>query len=205
LTGLRLLAVTAALVPVLMESAYAHIPNGPAFVGAFEKACVPERQSYRGTVANAQSVGWREIDAGTNEELDQVNAIADAALAKDGGSSWTLERTTLGAVIAGNPHFLVVTRLEAPNIITLIGCSLYDFDATETIDPQIVSDFIGSPIEKTYKYATLVAHNWGTSPNLPGTFDTNLTFVGEESPNIEHTGFTGLVLKFDTSEGDVAK
>jgi len=41
---------------------------------------------------------------------------------------------------------------------------------------------------------------WGPPCPMPRTGDTYLTFIPEVSQYKDQTGFTGLVLKFDTSE-----
>ena len=166
---LRTLATAAAIAPALMTPAHAHAPDGAAFVDAFRTACVPQRSSYEATRSLVRTLGWQEMDPQAHAELRQVNAIADEAISKKTAEGWTLIRSAYDGLVRGKPHYLVLTRVEAPDIITLIGCSLYDFDATEAIDPQIVTDFIGSPIARTHTYAGLVAHSWDPPPALPGT------------------------------------
>ena len=185
--------------------ALASAPDGGAFVAAFAQACVPQRMSYPGTVDQAKSVGWSDAATGAHRELDAVLSAADSEtteMAKDG---WTFERASLSRVIAGRTHYLVVTRVHAPQIITLIGCYLYDFDASEEIDPQPVSELIGNPIARTIEDKGLVQYTWGPNVDtLPRTLDTNLSFIADDSPHKATTGFSGLVLKFETSEPDPA-
>ena len=183
--------------------ASASSPEGTAFVAAFAEACVPQRLSYSGTVAHAKSAGWVDTAMGAHSELGTVLSVADRETKDMAEGGWTFERTPLSREISGREHFLVVTRVFAPEIITLIGCYLYDFDATEAIDPQPVTAFVGNPIGRTIEDKGLVQYTWGPNHDArPRTLDTNLSFIAEDSPHTEVTGFSGLVLKFETSEPD---
>lgn len=199
------------LLPILATAAglaaaspvHATAPDGAAFVATFAETCVPQRLSYPGTVAHAKSIGWTETGMSADPELEAVLSAADRETLEMGQEGWTFKRTALSREIGGRGLFLVVTRVHAPDIITLIGCYLYDFAATAPIDPQAASDFAGMPIAREIKDNGLVQFTWG--PNLelrPRTLDTNLSFIADNSPHKQTTGFSGLVLKFETSEPD---
>ena len=191
------LALSGSAVP-----AHAGAPEGPAFVAAFAEACVPQRLSYPGTLDHAKSAGWSEVAENAHPELDAVLAAADRETKEMAEDGWTFERASLSREVGGRKNFLIVTRVHAPEIITLIGCYLYDFDASAEIDPQPVSDLIGNPIGRTVEDKGLLQYTWGPNPARPRTLDTNLSFIAEDSPHTEVTGFSGLVLKFETSEPD---
>jgi hypothetical protein len=201
---LRTIAAAAVLLPALHAPATANAPDGEAFVAAFRKACVPHRQSFEKLLVHAQSNGWRLAEVSVNAELQTVSDMADAAMSEGAKPGWTLTTLAFDGIVAGRLNYLVVSHIVAPKVARLVSCSLYDFDATEAIDPDLVTEFIGRPIAKTHKYAGLVAHSWDPPPALPGTLETNLTFVAEDSVTIKLTGFSGLVLKFDSSERDPA-
>ena len=94
----------------------------------------------------------------------------------------------------------IVTRVHKPEVITLVGSGLYDFNATGIIDPFLVVDKLGVPMARSLELDGLVGHVWGPSPDLPRTLDTYLTFVAPGSAAAGQTGFSGLMLKFATSE-----
>ena len=196
--------LAAALVAASMTPALAQVPDGPAFVHAFEKACVPQRESYAGTLANVQSLGWKAVEPDANDELSDVLALADKAMEDGAEPDWTMDMSAFESVVAGRLYYLVVTHIVAPKIVRLVSCNLYDFDATEVIDPQTVTDLLGVPIERTIRNTGFETFSWGPSPALPGTQGASLTFLTDESKHVKLTGFTGLVLKIDTSEPDPA-
>jgi hypothetical protein len=199
---LRTFAVAAALLPVSLTPAVAHVPDGAAFVAAFREACVPQRLSYDGMRELAGSLGWSPAVPGTSEELSAVFALADDAIAKQGGADWSFDRSAFDRIILGKLHHLVVTRVHAPGVTTVTSCALYDLGATEQIDPAPVADLVGAPEKRYFVNDGLHAHSWGESPAMPGAFQTVLTFVAEDSPHVELTGFTGLVLKIDSTDPD---
>lgn len=163
---------------------------------------MPRRMSMPATVAHAKSVGWVGVEQNAHAELESVLMSAQAETQGMAAQGWTFDVAPLGRQIAGRDHFLVVTRVHAPQIITLVGCYLYDFDAAARIDPQPVTELIGNPISRTVEDKGLLQYTWGPNPALPRTLDTNLSFIADDSPHKQTTGFSGLVLKFETSEPD---
>jgi hypothetical protein len=203
-TFLRSLAVALVLGSAFVSPVRAQAPDGAEFVNAFEKACVPQRESYAGTLANVQSLGWQAVAADANDELREVIALADKAMEDGAEPDWTLDMSAFESVVEGRLYYLVVTHIVAPKIVRLVSCNLYDFDATEAIDPQTVTDLLGVPIERTIRSTGFDTFSWGASPALPGTQGASLTFLTDESKHVKLAGFTGLVLKFDTSEPEPA-
>jgi hypothetical protein len=185
--------------------AQAHEPDGPKFVAAFRQACVPGRLSYSSAREHLASIGWKEVEQDVDQDLSKLLQKADKAVLEEAGKDWSYRRTAFGGFIDGKPHFVVVTRVHAPEIITLIGCNLYDFGATSPIDPQPVSDFLGAPPAETIDEKGMTGFTWGPSPKLPGTLDTNLFFITKGSPMRDASGFAGVLLKFETSEPDGAE
>jgi len=180
----------------------AHAPDGAAFVAAFREACLPQRLSYDGMRELAASLGWRPVVPGSSEELVATFTLADQAMAKGGGANWSLDRSAFDRIIGGKLNHLVVSRIVAPNVTTVTSCALYDLGATEQIAPEPVAEIVSAPEARYFVNNGFHAHSWGDSPAMPGTFQTVLTFVAEDSPHIEKTGFSGLVLKIDSTEPD---
>lgn len=183
----------------------AQTSGGGTFVNAFGEACVPQRLSYDGTIEHARAIGWQDVGESHHPELEELTATADheaRVMARDDPDT-ILKREQFMREIDGRAHYLIVTRVHTPDIITLIGCYLYDFDASEAINPDAVSAFLGNPISRTVEDNGFLQHTWG--PNYearPRTLDTHLSFIAEGSPHVATTGFSGLVLKFQTSEPD---
>jgi hypothetical protein len=178
------------------------------FVTAFAEACVPQRMSYPGTVDTARAAGWREVERTAHPELDALMAKSEEA-ASDPELKPTFAYTLLAKAIAGIDHHLVVSRSSfvldpdenPPDPWVLIGCYLYNLDATAPVDPAPVTALIGNPIANSHADDTLTAHVWGPPCPMPRTGDTYLTYIPDGSPHAD-AGFTGVVLKFETSEPD---
>ena len=184
---------------------------GQAFVDAFAAACVPERLSYPGTKANAQSLGWTDAARTDHPELAAVLAITDAAATEAADEMQaTFEYALYSKPVADAPHHLVVSRSsfvigepdDPLNPWVYIGCYLYNFDAAQPIDPAPMTALIAKPISHEVDEDGLVSYVWGPPCPMPRTGDSYLTFIAEDSPHAAATGFTGLMVKFETSEPD---
>lgn len=193
----------ATLAPLLI-GVPAHAATPPAydtaFVAAFEKACVPGRLSFDGTKAQALAEGWTEVAETDHPELEAMMAAAKAAAVDPEYPDWKTDFAIYRSAVLDAPAYLVVTYLVAPDVINMIGCHLYDFEQTQMIDPAAVTTLIGNPIASSADEQGLVNYVWGPPCPMPRTFDTHLTLIKSDSPHLEMTGFSGLMLKFETSE-----
>lgn len=176
-----------------------------AFVDAFAEACVPQRLSYPGTQQNALATGWTAVERSAHPELDTLLGLSEAGALDPELFDTAFEYQAYERPLEGQPHFLVVSRASAAieaggDPWINIGCYLYNFDAVAPIDPEPVTALIGQPISGSQIDMHLNAWVWGPPCPMPRTGDTYLTFVPEVSQYRDQTGFSGLVLKFDTSE-----
>lgn len=205
------------LAALCLTPAYAETPDGEAFVAAFGEVCIPERLSYKGTLALAEELGWQHVVPGENADYDRFIAHTADMLAEETAEDPDFSQGSDGAwftrEIGERPHLLAVSYQLSQYLDTL-GCYLYDFAATAPIDPEPVTKLLGWPIA----YATsggdplyavdpdlFVSTVWGPPPSLPRTGDTYLTFIPQGSEVAAQTGFTGLMLKFSTSLPDRAE
>jgi hypothetical protein len=180
-----------------------------AFVNAFADACVPQRMSYPGTLETARAAGWRDVGRAANPELDVMMGKSEEA-ADDPELKGTFEYTILSKPVMEQDHYLVVSRAsfiideteDPPNPWVSIGCYLYNFDATAPIGPGQLSALLQKPVSSRHLDETLTSYVWGPPCPMPRTGDTYLTFIPEGSPHAVMTGFSGLLLKFETSEPD---
>lgn len=177
-----------------------------AFVDAFAEACVPGRLGYDSTQEAAKAAGWSAVERTDSAELDAMMAISERA-ATDPELQATFDYRLYRKDIEALPHYLVVSRSTAviddeSDPWVLIGCYLYNLDAAAPIDPAPVTELIGNPIANSQSDMHLTGYIWGPPCPMPRTGDTYLTFIPEVSQYREQTGFSGLVLKFDTSEPD---
>lgn len=206
----------AALAALLLAAAPAGAEQagyGEAFVAAFAEACVPERLSYPGTTGQAQAAGWTVVAPDAHPELASLlTRLEQVARQAAEEMDATLEYGLYGRNVAGTPHHLIVSRSsfamdfgdpdDAPEIWTYIGCYLYNFDAAEPIDPAPMSALTGNPVARQVDDNGLVSYTWGPPCLMPRTGDSYLTFIATGSPHAETAGFSGLMVKFETSEPD---
>lgn len=176
-----------------------------AFVSEFADACVPQRMSYPGTKETALAAGWTEVQRTAHPELDGMMALSEAAMQAPDLIDPRIEYAMFSKAIQNAPHFLVVSRSSAliekgGDRWTYVGCYLYNFDAAAPIDPEPVTALIGQPIANSQTDMHINGWVWGPPCRMPRTGDTYLTFIPEVSQYKDETGFTGLVLRFATSE-----
>jgi len=178
------------------------------FVSAFAEACVPQRLSYQGTLDTALANGWSKVERTAHSELDAMMTVSER-VASDPELKASFVYELFAKPIGGGGHHLVVSRMSAdtgtadePSIWNMVGCYLYNLDATGPIDPEPVTALIGKPIANSINEDDIVGYLWGPPCPMPRTADTYLTYVGAGSSQAAVSGFTGLVLKFSTSEPD---
>lgn len=204
----------AILAAACLTPAHAETPDSEAFTAAFGDVCIPERLSYRRTLALAEKLGWSPVIAGENADYDRFIAHTADLLAREVAQDPDFIEGSDGAwftrEIGGRPYLLAVSYLLTEYLDT-VGCHLYDFAATAPIDPNAVTRLLGQPIAYTtdggdplYSIdpVMLVTTVWGPPPALPRTLDTYLTFIPESSEVAAQTGFAGLMIKFSTSLPD---
>ncbi len=182
-------------------------PYDIAFVSEFADACVPGRLGYETTQQAATDAGWAEVAPAVNPEFAGLMARSEAEATADPELPTIFEYRAYAKVIEGTEHHLLVSRAEitmteGEDPWVLIGCYLYNFDAAAPIDPEPVSALIGNPIAQSQVDMHLTSYVWGPPCPMPRTGDTYLIFIPEVSQYEEQTGFSGLVLKFTTSEPD---
>lgn len=178
-----------------------------AFVSEFADACVPGRLGYETTQQAATAAGWAAVEPNVNAEFAGLMARSEAEAAADPELPTVFQYQAYAKAIEGIEHYLVVSRAEitmteGEDPWVLIGCYLYNFDAVAPIDPEPVTALTGNPIAQSQVDMHLASYVWGPPCPMPRTGDTYLTFVPEVSQYKEQTGFSGLVLKFTTSEPD---
>ena len=191
-------------------AAQAHVPDGPKFVAAFRQACEPQRLSYEGTIENLKSIGWAEVDPSVDPDVRKLvqvsdTSVLDAIKAEASGEDWKYRRVVYAAIIGGQPHVAIVTRLRAPKLDTLVGCYLYDLGATAPVDPQLVTDFLEVPVSQSVEERGMTGYIWGPSPKYRRTLETDLFYIAKGSLMRDSLGFAGVMLKFETSEPNGAE
>ncbi len=190
---------------LLTSAAHASSP----VVDAFGEACLPERLSFEKSIAHAANIGWTQTLDADDPELERVMSKGLAAVDDPENPDWEMVYNLFYKQVEDKRLYLVMTRFNAPKVIALIGCYIYDFNAIEPIKQETVSKVLNhtlaySSLDKNGDaYANpdhIISFVWGPPPSLPRQFDTYLSFIPEGSPFVEKTGFSGLVLKSSASE-----
>ncbi len=197
---------------VVSTALFANIPtasSASAVADAFASACLPQRLSFDKANAHAMKTGWSQVLDSDDPELESVMTRGRKAAHDPENPDWRLISNTLVKETKGKRLYLVLTRMVAPDVITLLGCYIYDFNAKAPTPPQSVSTLLKhkiaySTLDKTGDAwadpAQIISHVWGPPPSLPRQFDTYLSFIPENSPLVAKTGFSGTVLKSSASE-----
>ncbi len=174
------------------------------FLAAFAVACL---DGYRDPVARAAAIeaaGWRPVADDADPMLARMLAISRQSLKEvedeDGyeGSAAVYGRT--GGV---DGPYLVTTALNVPDegegAIDVLGCYLYDFEATVPLDPApITARFGEEPAEVEDQPGVIVSQSWAVE-SLDGVWELRSTFIPEGSPGVDITGFSGRVLLLTTT------
>jgi hypothetical protein len=198
--GRALAAVSLALFAAPAVSLEPPINAGAAFLDAFKAACIPQRESFEGTKANAVVEGWVAVADDQHPELATLLEKSRAGMVDPEYPDWHGILAPYAKDVDGRPHHLIVLHFIAPGTANYVGCYLYDFDALDVIDPRLVTAFTGNPIAREIKQDGITSYLWGPPKGLLGTGDVYLTHITDGSPMVATTGFSGLVMKFDTYE-----
>ena len=196
-----------ALCAILLLSGAGHAVASEAWAAAFAEtfraACVPERLSYEGTLAQARSEGWADFAPAGHVEFAAMLEKTDDALreAEEDLPGMTYRQETFAQDVEGRPLHLVVSFAQS-EYLDAVGCYLYDFDATEPVPASAISNLLGIKPARSHRDETMIAYVWGPPPGMPRTLDTYLIFVPTGSPYADQAGFDGQVLKFTTSAAE---
>ncbi|WP_127144236.1 hypothetical protein [Pelagibacterium montanilacus] len=185
------------------------VPDGPRFVALYAEACFPERFSFDATLAHAQSIGWTDRDLVLFDPYTRLMEASRQGYEAEIADGFEAEMRIAGLwrKDEGRTYVFVVTEVLSEHI-DLVGCYVYDFDATAPIDPAFVTDLLGQPIAYrtdgddplfAQPESEIVSVVWGPPPDYPRMLDTYLTFLPEGSPHEAVTGFSGLMIKSETS------
>jgi len=178
-------------------------------VDAFGEACLPVRLSFEKSKTHAETIGWKLALESDDPELEKVMEKSVAAANDPENPDWKMAYNLYSKQANNKRLYLVMTRFYAPDVITLIGCYIYDFDASEPVEPEQVSALLKHKIaysslnksgDAYADPAKIITHVWGPPPSLPRQFDTYLSYIPKNSPLVEKTGFSGIVLKSSASE-----
>jgi hypothetical protein len=183
----------AALAAALGLGVAATTAHADARLDAFRSACIPYRANYEATWLKAKQDGWTEVTADDHAEL----AATIDLLREENDPQGLAILSPFRKEIAGRPLHLVAASF--PQDLSLVtSCFLFDFDAGEAIDPNLISEWLNAPPDEALGASGEGgAETWRDVESLPDAAVKSV-FVPEGSPAISYTGFTGIMLGIDS-------
>jgi hypothetical protein len=192
------LLLAAAMAVTMIGSVQAGADDASAsFVAQYAALCgTPARDSFSKLVAHAEGLGWAKVERTSNAELAALMQLSDKGIAEGKAEGYVTgaSSATFDKFVAGRPLHFVATHVRS-NILNMVGCYLYDFEALRPVDPNAVKRLLGIAPAYTRDLGGITTTVWGPSPKITGTLDTHLTFVPPQSPAVAKVGFDGVMLK----------
>jgi len=173
-----------------------------AFVKQFADACLKDRLDFAGAKAAVEAGGWTVATADDNPELAALvgfsNAAANDIKMNNGEFDFAIYKH---AVDGATRYVLVSDALTTPGQSrqSIVGCYLYDFDATVSPDPAAVTALLGVEPTAQQVDADISSWQWNAPVALPGTLDVYLNYVPDGSQYQSQYGFSGTVLLINSA------
>ncbi|MAP95851.1 MAG: hypothetical protein CMK07_12945 [Ponticaulis sp.] len=181
-----------------------------SFSETFEASCLNEhRLDHDLLKEEAVRQSWQPVSDDVHPELDALTTIAREEFEDPDFPDMTMELATYQKQFGDQTLYLVLDRVSEPGLVTLGGCYLYDFDATNLPDPAAITSLLDHPFAYDTRVtgsdyyvdpSEMISVVWGPPKKYPRQFDTYLTLLPEGSPHTRKTGFSGVVLKTSQSE-----
>lgn len=187
-------------------AAAAPLPDD-AFLSAFAVACLDGYDDTDVRDAAIAAAGWRPVEDNANPVLADMLAMARASLRQaEEEEGYRGTAAVYGRDGGATGPYLVTTILEMPDEgdgpLDVLGCYLYDFEATGPLDPGPISRrFDEEPAAVDDQPGIIVSEAWNVE-SLDGVWELRSTFIPEGSPGVDVTGFAGRVLILTSLRGE---
>ena len=173
-----------------------------ALVSQFADVCLKDRMDFDGAKAAAEADGWATATSDANPELAALIAFSNAAANDIKMNNGEFDFAIYSKAAEGETRYLVLSNaLTTPGQSqqSIVGCYLYDFDATVAPDPAAVDALLGTTPTAQQVDADVSSWQWNQPAALPGTLDVYLNYVPEGSQYQSQYGFSGLVLLINSA------
>lgn len=173
-----------------------------ALVRQFAEVCLKDRTSLEGAKSAAVADGWSTAEADADPELAALIGFSNAAANDVKMNNGEFDFAIYGKPTDSGQRYLVLSSaLTTPGNSrqNIVGCYLYDFDATTAPDPAAVDALLGAAPTAQQVDAEISSWQWNQPTSLPGALDVYLTYVPEGSQYQAQHGFAGLVLLINTA------
>jgi len=172
------------------------------FVTQFAQICLKERVNFEGAKAVALADGWTTATADANPELAALIGFSNAAANDIKMNNGEFDFAIYGKTIDGAQRYVVISSAQTTpgqSQQTILGCYLYDFDATASPDPAAVNALLGAEPTAQQVDADISSWQWNAPVALPGTLDVYLNHVPDGSQYKTQYGFSGNVLLINSA------
>jgi hypothetical protein len=199
------LAAGLALLLLCGGAAAAPLPDD-AFLSAFAVACLDGYDDTGRRAAAITAAGWQPVADDASPVLAQMLALSRESLRQaEIEDGYTGAAAVYGRDGGASGPYLVTTVLSMPDegegALDVLGCYLYDFEATAPLDPApITQRFEEEPAAVEDQPGIIVSEAWDIE-SLDGVWELRSTFIPEGSPGVEVTGFAGRVLILTSVRG----
>lgn len=183
----------------------------------FKRACVPHRQDLVAAAVALEADGWNRAADNDHPELAATMRRAREE-AMDPELEMTVDFTVWLKAVGGRRLYVVLNRADAilreeadddgdgeiqdwekENRFSLLGCGLWDFDATTPIDPAAMTAWVGAaPVQVFDLPDDIVGGTWNVFDMLPGTAEVHIGYIPEGSEMFGRTGFSGVSITMST-------
>jgi hypothetical protein len=168
-----------------------------ALVSQFSAVCLKDRVNFEGAKSAAEADGWATATADANPELAALIGFSNAAANDIKMNNGEFDFAIYGKTVDGAARYLVISNastVPGQSQQSIVGCYLYDFDATVSPDPAAVNALLGAEPTAQQVDADISSWQWNAPVALPGTLDVYLNYVPDGSQYQKQYGFSGLVL-----------
>lgn len=168
-----------------------------ALVSQFAEVCLKDRMDFDGAKASAEADGWTTATADANPELAALIAFSNAAANDIKMNNGEFDYAIYGKTVDGAARYLVLSNaFTTPGNArqAIVGCYLYDFEATAAPDPGAVNALLGMTPTAQQVDQDISSYQWNAPAALPGTLDVYLNYVPEGSQYQSQYNFSGTVL-----------
>lgn len=207
-------------ISALALAAAADVPPTPADprLEAFKAACVPHRQDLPKAAEALAADGWVRVP-----DDDDPRLAAAMAVARERGADPELQMTTdysvWGRTRDGLRLHVVLSHMEAVIGETedsdgdgvlqdwekarpwvMLGCGLWDFEATSQIDHAAMNAWVGAdPVQVIDAPGQISGGTWNVFDIMPGTAEVHMGFIPEGGGLGIAPGFWGLSITMSSA------
>lgn len=197
--------------------ASAHQDGADPRLDLFRQACLPHRQDMAAAAQALARDGWDAVAEQDHAELSGTLARA-RAVAVDPDLQMENVFSVWGRTVDGRRYYVVLNRLtavlaeaedtdgdgilqewEERDVLSLIGCGLWDFEADAAVNAEAVTAWVGAePVQTVDLPGQIQAGTWNVHALYPGTGEIHVGFIPDGSPYVAETRFSGVSITMST-------